>query len=260
MLPSNIHLQCTFWNSGGSVLLLLHRSLWEALSGLSFIKSSRDHNIAVTSSPVPGLMWLTHHRLYPRNLSQAFQIVVILIYSNLGLRLCRSFHEEPRLSLIASPTVGAVATFRHFRGAAFREWSSWLLFGRWRRISNAVAVVDEGPGSEHLPKEIGIFLKIIICVFVFKHGEIVGVARICDAAVVVQCIRNDPSVKMGKTYVSKFHVVVMSTSFVATRLEICRLHTVLAAFMCLQPHAYIGPPMFDIVPRLTCKVDVQIYD
>nr|GMD66441.1 phosphoglycolate phosphatase 2 isoform X3 [Ipomoea batatas] len=27
------------------------------------------------------------------------------------------------------------------------------------------------------------------------------------------------------------------------------LHTILAAFMCLQPHEYVGPPMFDIVAR-----------
>nr|GLL16409.1 hypothetical protein Itr_chr01CG01160 [Ipomoea trifida]GLL24293.1 hypothetical protein Itr_chr04CG07570 [Ipomoea trifida] len=73
----------------------------------------------------------------------------------------------------------------------------------------------EGPGDKHLPKRIRIFLKIIICVFIPEHAEIMGATGMCDVAVVVQCIRNDPSVKIRKTYMSKFHVVVTSTSFVA---------------------------------------------
>nr|GMD87275.1 hypothetical protein Iba_chr14bCG14140 [Ipomoea batatas] len=78
-----------------------------------------------------------------------------------------------------------------------------------------------GPGGEHLPKGIGIFLKIIICVFVLMHGEIVG-AGICNVAVEVECIRDNPSVKIEKTHMSKFHVVVPNSNFVAVGMEICR--------------------------------------
>ncbi|XP_031098993.1 cold-responsive protein kinase 1-like [Ipomoea triloba] len=34
------------------------------------------------------------------------------------------------------------------------------------------------------------------------------------------------------------------------------LHTILVAFLCLQPHANVRPPMSEIVARLTCKVEV----
>ncbi|XP_019182101.1 PREDICTED: putative serine/threonine-protein kinase [Ipomoea nil] len=33
-------------------------------------------------------------------------------------------------------------------------------------------------------------------------------------------------------------------------------HTILVAFLCLQPHANVRPPMSEIVARLTCKVEV----
>nr|GMD62714.1 hypothetical protein Iba_chr12bCG8040 [Ipomoea batatas] len=78
-----------------------------------------------------------------------------------------------------------------------------------------------GLGGEHLPKGIGIFLKIIICVFVLMHGKIVG-AGICNVAVEVECIRDNPSVKIEKTHMSKFYVVVPNSNFVAVGMEICR--------------------------------------
>nr|GMD60935.1 hypothetical protein Iba_scaffold48729CG0010 [Ipomoea batatas]GMD97391.1 hypothetical protein Iba_chr15cCG2160 [Ipomoea batatas] len=62
-------------------------------------------------------------------------IVAVLIYSNLYLGLCRSFPGEPWLSLIASPSAGAVAMSRHLYGATFGERSSWLLFLRRRRYT-----------------------------------------------------------------------------------------------------------------------------
>nr|GMD74284.1 cold-responsive protein kinase 1-like [Ipomoea batatas] len=34
------------------------------------------------------------------------------------------------------------------------------------------------------------------------------------------------------------------------------MHTILVAFLCLQPHANVRPPMSEIVARLTCKVEV----
>lgn len=39
-------------------------------------------------------------------------------------------------------------------------------------------------------------------------------------------------------------------------LEKVVLHTILVAFLCLQPHANVRPPMSEIVAMLTCKVDV----